>query len=487
MPAVYPAGAGIAGYGLLSHGGGILGARTAPPFMQYGVPNREESTTPPSPMGSRTDAAHIPRTQLSSAIKMCVPFLLSPSRPTSLVWSLPSHYAYPPGQSNSSLSAHPRKSRPPMPSSRLSHKLEKEDKPWLSQRDWRDRASWWLTFFMLFLGVGGATVFCFFGWQDVKMLKDSDLYMVLDESFDTLDLQNTWTRDVELGGFGNGEFEMMTASNSNLFVQNGELYILPTLTSDAIGTAAILDGGLFDLGDDCTSNNKPVQSARISTINSATIAFGKVEVRAKLPQGDWLWPAIWMLPKDNKYGAWPLSGEIDIMESRGNGISYPAQGSNFVRSMLDYGVLASVQTHIFGWWSQKRSSYGDGFHVYSLEWTPDWMRFYVDSRLEAMMNLKITGKGGKDFFKRGHYPATAVEVPHYTTTTATNGSSVAVVGEFYLILDVAAGGTSGWFPDNVGGKMWFDGSSTAMRDFAQAQDKWAATWPSSQEDRAMRV
>ena len=55
-----------------------------------------------------------------------------------------------------------------------------------------------------------------------------------------------------------------------------------------------------------------MQSARISTINSATIAFGKVEVRAKLPKGDWLWPAIWMLPKDNKYGAWPLSGEIDV-------------------------------------------------------------------------------------------------------------------------------------------------------------------------------
>ena len=106
------------------------------------------------------------------------------------------------------------------------------------------------------------------------------------------------------------------------------------------------------------------------------------------------------------------------MESRGNGISYPAQGSNFVRSTLNYGVLESVQTHIFGWWSQKRSSYADDFHIYTLEWTPDWMRFYVDSRLQAMMNLQITGKSGKDFFKRGHYPA-----------TATNGSSVAVVIE----------------------------------------------------------
>ena len=47
-------------------------------------------------------------------------------------------------------------------------------------------------------------------------------------------------------------------------------------------------------------------------MNSVTIAYGKVEVRAKLPRGDWLWPAIWMLPKDNKDGPWPLSGEIDV-------------------------------------------------------------------------------------------------------------------------------------------------------------------------------
>lgn len=66
-------------------------------------------------------------------------------------------------------------------------------------------------------------------------------------------------------------------------------------------------------------------SARLSTINSHSIKYGRVEVVAKLPRGDWLWPAIWMLPVNDVYGAWPASGEIDIMEARGNGISYPAQ------------------------------------------------------------------------------------------------------------------------------------------------------------------
>ncbi|KAI8970627.1 concanavalin A-like lectin/glucanase [Trametes punicea] len=535
---VYPAGAGAgpAGYGLVSPGSSEFDgdlARPYAPFMENGVPSREGSATPPSPMASQnhlyrnsaaaamagsssalnqpfvgSDAA-LPRTHSSPAINMRAPFLSPASRPTSSLWSPPSYpFPYQPGGANSSLTTFPRKAKPPMPSSRLSHKLSADEKPWLKQRDCRDRASWWLTLAAMMLGVAGAAVVCFFGYSDVQLLKDSDLCMVLDESFDSLDLQNTWTRDVELGGFGNGEFQMTTDSSDNLYVQDGELYIMPTLTSDKIGTAAIFDGGSYDLGDACTTSNKtacsvtskqnqsviqPVQSARISTMNSTSIAFGKVEVRAKLPRGDWLWPAIWMLPKDNKYGPWPLSGEIDIMEARGNGPSYPAQGVNFVRSSLNYGVLQSVQTHLFGWWSQKQSSYDKAFHVYAMEWTPDWMRFYVDSRLQAMMNLKITGKGGQDFFKRGDYPA-----------TTTNGSNIAVVvnniweqqggspaapfdQEFYLILDLAAGGTSGWFPDNVGGKPWFDGSKTAMIDFANNQNVWAATWPSDPNDRAFRI
>lgn len=52
---------------------------------------------------------------------------------------------------------------------------------------------------------------------------------------------------------------------------------------------------------------------------------------------------------------------------------------------------------------------------------------------------------------------------------------------FYLILDLAVGGTSGWFPDNVGGKPWLDGSNTAMSDFVSAQDQWYSTWGSDGE------
>ena len=62
----------------------------------------------------------------------------------------------------------------------------------------------------------------------------------------------------------------------------------------------------------------PINSARLRTVKSFNIKYARVEVRAKIPRGDWLWPAIWMMPKNAQYGNWPASGEIDIMESRGN-------------------------------------------------------------------------------------------------------------------------------------------------------------------------
>ena len=78
----------------------------------------------------------------------------------------------------------------------------------------------------------------------------------------------------------------------------------------------------------------PIKSARIRTAESFSFTYGKVEVKAKLPRGDWLWPAIWMLPRDNQYGDWPSSGEVDIMESRGNAPSYPPGGYDSFGSTL---------------------------------------------------------------------------------------------------------------------------------------------------------
>jgi hypothetical protein len=128
----------------------------------------------------------------------------------------------------------------------------------------------------------------------------------------------------------NGEFEWATAADKNSFVEDNTMYIVPTLTQDEIGSDRLLNGYTLDLGEACTASNKtgpnciitsnssmgviipPVQSARLSTKLSHNIRYGKVEFQAKMPTGDWIWPSIWMLPTENYYGPWPISGEIDV-------------------------------------------------------------------------------------------------------------------------------------------------------------------------------
>jgi hypothetical protein len=161
-------------------------------------------------------------------------------------------------------------------------------------------ASYWTTLFFILLGLGGAAVLCWQGVTNVPLLNHK-LCLVLSEDFSspTLDT-STWSKDVELGGFGNGEFQMTTDSSSNLFISNNQLYIMPTLTSDVISSGSIINGGNYTL-QGCTTPNKtacsvqsnkllgkvinPVQSARINTKGKKSIKFGKVQVRAKLPRG----------------------------------------------------------------------------------------------------------------------------------------------------------------------------------------------------------
>ncbi|EIW77739.1 glycoside hydrolase family 16 protein [Coniophora puteana RWD-64-598 SS2] len=405
------------------------------------------------------------------------------------------------------------------------------DKPWVAVKDPFLRISYWLTWGIAFLGIAGSAIRCYFGYKSVLML-DGNLCPVLDEEFNTdtdtvFGTNSNWFREVELGGYGNGEFEMTTSSSNNSYVQNGYLYLTPTLTADEIGQSNVMNGYTYNLTD-CTYNVtnpatlpgsstasatgttfdatayyqscgavsnstsgtiiNPVQSARISTRNSASIRYGKVEVRAKLPRGDWLWPAIWMLPVNNTYGAWPLSGEIDIMESRGNGRTYPGQGINYVRGSLNWGPLPFLNAvaKTFGWWTQRRTDYGEGFHTYTLEWDSSFLRIYTDSRLNYMLDLNFN----EPFFSRGDFP-TVVEngtAPIVLTNPWVNGTNATPFDQpFYLIINLAVGSTNGWFPDNMGDKPWLDGSSDAMKNFALAQDQWYPTWGSDGEEKSLVV
>merc|ERR1712233_248428 len=125
----------------------------------------------------------------------------------------------------------------------------------------------------------------------------------------------------------------------------------------------------------------PVKSGRVSTKTGASIKYGRVEVEAKLPAGDWLWPAIWMLPVNSTYGPWPASGEIDLMESRGNNYTYPQGGNNIVSSTLHWGPDPNNDA----WWKNNvkrqalHTTYAKGFHIYGLEWTPKYLFTFIDA------------------------------------------------------------------------------------------------------------
>jgi hypothetical protein len=148
----------------------------------------------------------------------------------------------------------------------LTEKLAKQDKSWLrGQKGDRSRLSWWVTVLMWLIGLCAGAAKVYFDYTSIHLLDDSQLCPVFVENFDSLNL-NDWTPDIQLGGFGyvspsfrhssarlifsisNNEFEMTTASDKNLFVQNGQLYIHPTLTSDEIGSDAIFNGGSYELG-----------------------------------------------------------------------------------------------------------------------------------------------------------------------------------------------------------------------------------------------
>lgn len=213
----------------------------------------------------------------------------------------------------------------------------------------------------------------------------------------------------------------------------------------------------------------PVKSARIRTSQSFSFKYGTVEVRAKLPRGDWLWPAIWLLPRHQEYGLWPASGEIDLMESRGNAnlmLNGENIGVNRVSHALHY---TPIWSHLksTSYSSRNENGFDTDFHRYRLEWTPELVRFSVDD--------VVVGTSDGHFWQRGHFDTITPGIDNPWR----GGSKLAPFDkEFYLIINLAVGG-GGYFPDaaqNPDDKPWVSHATTAMKDFWQARDKWLPTW-----------
>ncbi len=147
-------------------------------------------------------------------------------------------------------------------------------------------------------------------------------------------------------------------------------------------SAELSNGLLVITARDESQNGKDYTSARISTRDRFAFRYGRIEARIRLPRGQGLWPAFWLMPQDNVYGSWAASGEIDVMEA----VNLGASGGNTVYGTLHYG----------GEWPNNDSSGSQylvasdataDFHDYVLEWDSTEMRWYVDDVMYATQNL----------------------------------------------------------------------------------------------------
>ncbi|KAI9841999.1 MAG: hypothetical protein M1838_003326 [Thelocarpon superellum] len=364
-------------------------------------------------------------------------------------------------------------------------------KPWLNRKDPKEK---WVTIIPL-IGLGiGFLLAGFLVYDGLQTVVNNTYDLILDEDFSGGLDPKIWTKEVEVGGYGNGQFEYTTNTNENAFIDGGQLHIKPTLQDASL----IEKNNVLNLTatkqctskvwSDCyavtnTTNGtiiNPVKSARINTKKGATIKYGRIEVTAKLPAGDWLWPAIWMMPVNDTYGPWPLSGEIDIIESRGNNYTYAQGGNNIVSSALHWGPNTANDA----WWrtNVKRealhSTYSDAFHTFGLEWSEKYLFTYVDTRLFQVLYTTFN----QPLWQRGQFPLDDSNGTRLIDPWSQTGRDQTPFDqEFYLILNVAVGGTNGWFQDGVSGKPWVDASPTAPKDFWDARAQWQPTWAENGE------
>lgn len=168
---------------------------------------------------------------------------------------------------------------------------------------------------------------------------------------------NTEVYNYEIGdgcpdicGWGNNELEEYTNSEENIFLQDGKLVIKAIRGAD---------------------NN--YTSGRIQTKGKQSFQFGRLDIRAKLPKGQGIWPAIWMLGNNIDEVGWPACGEIDIMELVGH-------EPTIAHGTAHWGARGSGNSTFRGASIVDAAGYDQKFHVFSLVWEPNELTWYMDEQ-----------------------------------------------------------------------------------------------------------
>ena len=210
-----------------------------------------------------------------------------------------------------------------------------------------------------------------------------------------------WKFDTGGGGFGNGELQYYTTSTSNV-------------AQDGNGNLAITARRENPSNFQCHYGTCQYTSGRILTQDKFTQAYGRFEARIKIPKGQGIWPAFWMLGADIGTNPWPNSGEIDIMENVGK---EPNTAYGTVHGP-GYSGGASI-----GGNRNIGAPLGDAFHTYAVEWSPNLIVWFLD---------------GSEYFR--------------VTPASLNGNRWVFDHPFFMLLNVAVGGT---WPGNPDGSTQF--------------------------------
>jgi beta-glucanase (GH16 family) len=138
------------------------------------------------------------------------------------------------------------------------------------------------------------------------------------------------------------------------------------------GNISVINGMLNINAKKETIGNSSYSSGRIRTMNKFDFSSGRIDVRARLPIGQAYWPAIWFLPTENYYGTWPLSGEIDLMEGKG-------QEPKNTYGTIHYGAHSPNNKYTGSSYTLPSGLFTSEFHVFSLNWKKDTIQWLVDN------------------------------------------------------------------------------------------------------------
>ncbi len=235
--------------------------------------------------------------------------------------------------------------------------------------------------------------------SEQKMNHSTEWKLVWADEFEseTLNPEN-WNRQVVRAGRFNDEWQRYTDSGENAYIEDSKLVLRAIHESNEHGV-------------------NQYTSARLNTAGKQSFKYGKIAARIKLPDGEGIWPAFWMLGTNiNENGGdtpWPQSGEIDILEMYGSKDPAVVEANiHYANENNEHAMMGAIDYKL------PMGKFSDDFHVFELEWTADSLKWLVDGN-------------------------------QYASTPITDEVYSEFHNDYFILLNIAVGGTWAGRPDDT--------------------------------------